>query len=87
MSNSIEEEKLATQVGYFPIFRYNPETKEFKLDSKAEFDGYKEFLLGESRYRNLQKINPDKAEELYNQNEENAKMRYEFYESLDKKDS
>ena len=87
MSNSIEEERIATQVGYFPIFRYNPETKEFKLDSKAEFNGYKDFLLGESRYRNLQKINPDKADELYNQNEENAKMRYEFYESLDKKDS
>jgi len=84
MSNSIEEEKIATKVGYFPIFRYNPDTKEFKLDSEADFDGYIDFLLGEARYRALKKVNPEKVEELYEQNKKNAIERYEFYKNLDK---
>ena len=83
-TNSIEEEKLATKVGYFPIFRRNPETNEFKLDSEADFDGYMDFLLGETRYKALKKINPEKADELYEQNKKNAIERYEFYKNLDK---
>ena len=35
MKNSIEEEKEATRSGYFPIFHYNPDTKEFKMDSNG----------------------------------------------------
>ena len=82
--NSIEEEKLATKVGYFPIFRRNPETNEFKLDSDADFEGYMDFLMGETRYKALKKINPEKAEELYEQNKKNAIERFEFYKNLDK---
>ncbi len=85
MSNSIAEEKLATEVGYFPIFRYNPETKEFHLDSKANFDGYMDFLMGETRYRVLNKLNPERASKLYDENKENAIKRYEFYKNLDEK--
>ncbi|MEG1647099.1 MAG: thiamine pyrophosphate-dependent enzyme, partial [Clostridia bacterium] len=43
MSSSIDEEKLATESGYFPLFRYNPNTKKFSLDSEADFDRYSEF--------------------------------------------
>ena len=87
MSNTIEEEKEATRVGYFPIFRYNPETKEFKLDSKSEFNEYIEFLMGESRYRNLKKVNPAKADEMYETNKNNAIDRYNYYKKLSEKDS
>lgn len=86
MGSSIEEEKLATEAGYFPIFRYNPETKEFSLDSKADFSKYTEFLEGENRYASLSKVNPDKKFELYEKNLNNAKARYEYYESLKKTD-
>ena len=85
MSNSIEEEKLATKVGYFPIFRYNPEEKEFHLDSEADFDGYMDFLMGETRYRSLKKLNPERADELYENNKKNAMNRYEFYKNMSEK--
>ena len=75
MSKSIEEERLAVQCGYFPIFRRNPETNEFKLDSDADFEGYMDFLMGETRYKALKKINPERAEELYEQNKKNAMER------------
>jgi len=50
MKDSIKEEKLATDSGYFPLFRYNPETKKFSLDSKADFSKYEEIFERENRY-------------------------------------
>ena len=51
MKNSIAEEKEATASGYFPLFHYNPQNREFKLDSKADFTKFDEFILGEDRYK------------------------------------
>ncbi len=82
MGDSIGEEKRATEAGYFPIFRFNPETKEFSLDSKADFSKYNDFLEGETRYSSLAKVNKDEKLNLYEQNQNNAKSRYEYYESL-----
>ena len=81
--NSIEEEKLATQTGYFPLFRYNPETKEFVMDSKADFSKYDEFISNEDRYRTLEKINPDMYKELLDKNRDNAISRYEYFSNLE----
>ncbi|MDD3186970.1 MAG: pyruvate:ferredoxin (flavodoxin) oxidoreductase [Bacilli bacterium] len=85
LANSIDMEKLATSSGYFPIFRYNPETKLFSLDSKnVNFDLYDEFLSKQTRYSMLKKINPSKAEELLKENKQNAMERFEYYKSLEK---
>ncbi len=84
MGDSIEEEKKATESGYFPIFRYNPQNKEFSMDSKADFSKYTDFLDGETRYSSLEKVNPDKKRDFYEENKENAMRRYEYYESLKK---
>lgn len=81
MKNSIEEEKEATRSGYFPIFHYNPETKEFKMDSKSDFTRYEEFILGEDRYRSLEKISKN-HKKLLSENKQHAEESYEYYESL-----
>ena len=47
------------------------------LDSKAPAEGYKEFLMNEARYSRLTREFPDRAETLFEANEENAKARYE----------
>ena len=83
MKNSIAEEKQATESGYFPLFHYNPDTKEFKMDSKADFSKYEEFILGEDRYRSLEKLSRN-HKELLRKNKENAESRYEYYKSLEK---
>ena len=85
MKNSIQEEKDATASGYFPIFHYNPETKEFKMDSKADFSKYIEFIAGEDRYRSLKNLNKN-YKKLLEQNRVNAEQRYEYYKSLEKKE-
>ncbi len=85
MNNSIEEEKLATESGYFPLFRYHPE-KGLEIDSKADFDKYYEFIAGEDRYRTLKKINPDNYKELLENNMNNAKDRFDYLNKLSEKD-
>ena len=79
--NSIEEEKKATECGYFPIFHYNPTSKIFSLDSKADFSKYDEFILGENRYLSLEKLNKN-YKTLLEENKNNAIGRYKYYESL-----
>ena len=81
MKNSINEEKAATESGYFPLIHYNPENREFKLDSKADFSKFEEFTLGEDRYRSLKKINKD-GDKLLDKNKEQAEETYEFYQKL-----
>ena len=82
MSNSLNEEKDAVTSGYFPLFHYNPIDESFKVDSKADFDKYYEFIAGEDRYRSLKKINKN-HKELLEKNKENAQKRYQYYKSLE----
>lgn len=83
MENSVEMEKLATTSGYYPIFRYNPDTGIFTLDSKnVNFDLYEEFLMKQTRFAMLEVINKEHAKELLEQQKEEAMKRYEYYKNL-----
>ena len=80
MVNSIDMEKEAVKCGYFPIFRRNPLTK-FTLDCNPDFSFYEEFLLKQTRYTMLSKLNKE-ADELLELNKENAIKTYEYYKKL-----
>ncbi|MDI6617924.1 MAG: pyruvate:ferredoxin (flavodoxin) oxidoreductase [Clostridiales bacterium] len=87
MGTSIMEEKKAVETGYWQLYRYNPELKRegknpFILDSKEPKAPFRDFLNGEVRYTSLMKLFPDRAEEMYNLAENNAKERYEKYKEL-----
>ncbi|MGI5929441.1 pyruvate:ferredoxin (flavodoxin) oxidoreductase [Pseudoflavonifractor sp.] len=87
MSNCQVEMKKAVECGYWNLFRFNPAAKAegknpFTLDSKAPAGGYQEFLMNEARYSSLTRSFPDRAKELFAQNEESAKARYEHLTKL-----
>ena len=83
MKNSIKEEKLAVESGYWPLFRYNPENDKLTLDYKnPNFDKYEEFLNNENRYSMTKLVNEKKAEELFKLNKESAIKRFKFYKKL-----
>jgi len=88
MSKSQTEMKLATECGYWPIFRYNPALEaEGKnpliLDMKEpNWDKYQEYLMGEVRYATLKKANPAHAEELFAKNKFDAQRRWRQYNRL-----
>ncbi|MDO5301311.1 MAG: pyruvate:ferredoxin (flavodoxin) oxidoreductase [Tissierellia bacterium] len=87
MGMSVEEEKRAVDTGYWHLYHYNPELREkgenpFSLDSKEPSRPYREFLEGEVRYTSLQKLFPERAEVLYEEAEENARLRLENYKNM-----
>ncbi|MGO1579864.1 MAG: pyruvate:ferredoxin (flavodoxin) oxidoreductase [Peptoniphilaceae bacterium] len=84
MGVSIEEEKRAVESGYWHLYRFNPELEKegknpFILDSKTPSKPFRDFIDGEIRYTSLKKLFPERAEELYELAEENAKSRYNNY--------
>lgn len=80
--------ELATKCGYWPTYTYDPalikEGKNpLKLTSKEpNFDLYEEFLLNETRYNALKKINPEHAKELFERNKLDAIRRYKQLKRL-----
>ena len=80
MMHAQEEMKKAVDCGYWNLFRFNPAApagKKFTLDSKEPKGGYQEFLKNEARYSRLTREFPERAEQLFEQNEKNAMERYE----------
>ena len=79
MMNCQSEMKKAVDCGYWNLFRFNPaapEGKKFSLDSKEPAGGYQEFLMNEARYASLTRSFPERAKELFAENEEAAMERY-----------
>lgn len=83
MSHSIEEEKLASEVGYTLLMRYKPEEEKLYLDNKEpNFDNYEKFLDNEVRYNALKIKDKELALYLLTKQIENAKKRYNYYKKL-----
>lgn len=86
------EAKKATECGYWPTFRYNPDLalegkNPFQMDSKEpDWTKYNDFLMNEGRYAQLVKVNPEKAQELLDWNLKDAKKRYANYVALANKE-
>lgn len=88
MAKSQTEEKLATECGYWPIYRYNPALElegknPLQLDSKEpNWDVYNDYLLGEVRYATLEKSSPERAKVLFAKNKEESMRRWNQYKRL-----
>ena len=83
LSNSMKVEKAAVESGYFTTFRYDPRNvalgkPALTLDCKEpDFSKFREFVMGETRFSQLPKVNPEHAEELLQKSERCAKERWE----------
>ena len=83
MTNCQAEMKKAVECGYWNLFRFNPAAdKKFTLDSKAPAGGYQEFLMNEARYSRLTREFPERADVLFQRNEDEAKARFEHLQKL-----
>ena len=88
MSQSQTEMKLATECGYWPIFRYNPSVEKLgknplQIDSKEpKWEKYEEYLTGEVRYQTLTKSNPEQAKVLFEANKKEAQKRWRQYKRM-----
>lgn len=83
MSKTQTEQKLAVDAGYFPLYRYNPANEQpFTWDAKEPKGSYQDFIRSEGRYKTLMKTNPEEAEALYKQAEEDAAKRMNVFKAV-----
>jgi len=81
MGETIKTTKEAVAAGYWHMFRFNPALKEqgknpLSLDSKAPSANYQDFIKKEVRYTSLQLRDADRANQLFNLAEQQAKEKY-----------
>ena len=91
MAKVMDEEKAATECGYWPLFRYNPDLEEegknpFLLDSGEPNGKLREYMMGEVRFASLTRTFPERAEELFAEAEKFTAHRYAKYRRLAGKD-
>ena len=82
MSKCMEEERLAVECGYFPLYRFNPDNQKadkprLSIDSKAPNGNLKEFLQGEGRFNAMLK-----SEDNIAQAERETLKQYEYLKKL-----
>ena len=75
--------KNATTTGYWPLYRYNPETKEkLTWDTPPKTNDFQEHIMSENRYRILMTTHPEQAQKLFKQAEQDNKEREKHYKTL-----
>ncbi|MBI5653045.1 MAG: pyruvate:ferredoxin (flavodoxin) oxidoreductase [Chloroflexi bacterium] len=87
IAKGLEQQKLATATGYWPLFRYNPtlarEGKNpFQLDSKAPSLPLPKYAYNETRYTMLVQSNEEAAERLMKLAQEDVNARWKIYEKM-----
>jgi pyruvate-ferredoxin/flavodoxin oxidoreductase len=85
ISQGAGQQVNAVKSGYWPLFRYDPRNeqgKRFMLDSKPATMSLRDYLMSENRFSNVFRANPDVANTLFTEAEENAKRRWNHLEKL-----
>jgi pyruvate-ferredoxin/flavodoxin oxidoreductase len=87
MGKTQNEEKLAVESGYWPLYRYDPRLAEegknpFQLDYKEPDGTLHDFIMGEVRYNTLTRSFPEEAKRLHKKLEENVNQRYKKYKAM-----
>jgi pyruvate-ferredoxin/flavodoxin oxidoreductase len=78
------EQKRAVEAGYWPLYRYNPlAEKPFIWETPEPTASYQDFILGESRYKQLSRaVSAEEAKELYGKAQKDAERRMGFFKKL-----
>jgi pyruvate-ferredoxin/flavodoxin oxidoreductase len=87
MSKGLEQQKLAVQTGYWPLYRYNPALADegknpLTLDSKEPTVPLEKYVYNETRYRMLLQSNEQRAEELLQQAKHDVQERWNQYHQI-----
>ena len=91
MGKGLEQQKLATASGYWPLIRYNPALraagkKPFVLDSPRPSIALRDYAYNEMRYKILQRTHPEEAERLMQSAQELVELRWQTYEHMAKQE-
>ncbi len=87
MRFGVAHAKLAAETGYWPLFRYDPRRAAegkagLELDSKPPKKDLAQFMKNETRFRMVERMNPERYKMLANQAQVEADRRFSLYQQL-----
>jgi pyruvate-ferredoxin/flavodoxin oxidoreductase len=87
MKNGLNQQKLAVETGYWPLFRFNPDRftdglNPFQLDSKKPSGSFRDYAYNETRYQMLSVIDPKAASLAMKKAQQAVYDRWEWYENM-----
>ena len=87
LAKGSEQQELAVNSGYWPLYRFDPRLKDqgknpLQLDSKAPKIPLKDYAYRETRYKILSTVDPERAEKLIEQAQEDVNKQWESYERM-----
>jgi pyruvate-ferredoxin/flavodoxin oxidoreductase len=89
MAKGLNQQKLAVESGYWPLYHFNPTLKAqgknpFVLDSGTPKFTMKDYAYNETRYKMLVLSNPEVAEKLITQAQQDVTERWKKLEQMSK---
>jgi pyruvate-ferredoxin/flavodoxin oxidoreductase len=87
MRKGLEQQKLAVQAGFWPLYRYNQKLVEegknpLVIDSKDPSIPLQQYAYNETRYSMLVQADEQRAEMLLKQAQQDVKSRWELYKQM-----
>ncbi|HET9981431.1 MAG TPA: 2-oxoacid:acceptor oxidoreductase family protein, partial [Ktedonobacterales bacterium] len=87
MRKGLDQQRLAVQSGYWSLYRYNPTFIEegknpLTIDSKAPSIPLAQYAYNETRYRMLAQSDPERAEALMRQAQDDVQAHWRRYQDL-----
>lgn len=87
MVKGMHQQELATDSGYWPLFRYDPRRKSegknpLQLDSRAPRIPLEEYIYNENRYRVVRNMNPQAAARFLKQAQQVVNEKWREYERM-----
>jgi pyruvate-ferredoxin/flavodoxin oxidoreductase len=87
LADGLDHQQLAVDCGAWPLYRFDPRRAEagdnpLKLDSKAPKIPFTDYALKETRFRMLQKVDPERAKRLMADAQRAVKARYDVIKQL-----
>jgi pyruvate-ferredoxin/flavodoxin oxidoreductase len=87
LANGLDQQKLAVETGYWPLYRYDPRLKlqgknPFQLDSPAPKGVIAQYMRNETRFRSVEREYPRRFAELSAAAQRFVTDRYTHYQRL-----
>ncbi|RPI88047.1 MAG: pyruvate:ferredoxin (flavodoxin) oxidoreductase [Chloroflexi bacterium] len=87
LKRGLDQQKLAVQSGYWPLYRYNPDFIEqgknpLTIDSKDPSIPLEQYIYNETRYRQLIQTDEARAEMLLKMAQKDVTSRWKYYKQL-----
>jgi pyruvate-ferredoxin/flavodoxin oxidoreductase len=87
MAHSLDQQKLAVETGYWPLFRFDPRRvangqSAMQLESGAPRGDVGKYMRNESRFRVVEQAYPERFKELLEGAQAHVRERYALYEQM-----